>query len=201
MSMSTPLKRLALAGLVAGLTVGPAFAQAPTPSTNPPPAAQPSPNTTADSQPDPADVLGKLHHSNQMEIEAGKLAQQKGQAKGVKDFGKTLVKDHTEADKKVASVAKKLNVALPTAEPGMTHGKLEEARSLTGVAFDKAFTDAMVEDHKTDVEEATEARDKTTNPQLKKLLTEMLPTLQKHRDQAEKLNTAATKEVGAMPTK
>jgi putative membrane protein len=145
--------------------------------------------TTGD--PAPADVLTKLHHSNQMEIEAGKLAQEKGQSKGVKDYGKMLVKDHTAADKKVTSVAKQLKVELTAPSPEMKHDKLEKARSLSGAEFDKAFTEAMVEDHKTDVQEATEARDKTTNPQLKKLLTEVVPKLEKHQTQAEKLNTAA----------
>jgi putative membrane protein len=166
----------------------PAFAQTPSTST-PPPAAQPSPT----GEPVPAEVLTKLHHSNQMEIEAGKLAQEKGQSKAVKDFGKMLVKDHTAADKKVTSVAKQLKVELPTGAPEMKHEKLEKARALSGPEFDKAFTEAMVEDHKEDVEEATLARNKTPNPQLKKLLSELVPTLEKHRAEAEKLNTAAEK--------
>ena len=53
-----------------------------------------------------AEVLSKLHHSNQMEVAAGKLAQEKGQSKDVKAFGKTLVTDHSAADKKVMALAK-----------------------------------------------------------------------------------------------
>src|SRR5215213_1268077 len=62
----------------------------------------------ATSGPDPADVLSKLHHANQMEIEAGKLAQEKGSSKAVKAYGKTLVRDHSAADKKVLATAKQL---------------------------------------------------------------------------------------------
>jgi putative membrane protein len=186
------------------LMVGPAFAQPNTPTPTPPPtptpstANQPSPTaaepapTTGDEQ--PADVLAKLHHSNQAEIEAGKLAQEKGQSKGVKEYGKMLVKDHTAADKQVASVAKQLKVELPTGAPEMKHDKLEQARALSGPEFDKAFTEAMIEDHKNDIEEVTEARDKATDPKLKKLLSEMVPKLEKHRDKAEKLNAAANAE-------
>jgi len=192
--MNTPKTRpgfVTAAVAVFSLTVAPAFAQTPAPTPTPPPAAQPSPAAGTDSGPAPADVLTKLHHSNQMEIEAGKLAQEKGQSKAIKDFGKMLVRDHSATEKRINSVAKQLKVELPAAAPPMKHEKLEKARALTGAEFDKAFTEAMVEDHKTDVEEITLARDKTTVPQLKKLLTEIVPKLEKHRTQAEKLNAAA----------
>jgi putative membrane protein len=148
--------------------------------------------------PAPADVLMKLHHSNQMEIEAGKLAQEKGQSKAVKDFGKMLVKDHTAADKQVKSLAKQMKVELPTHPPDMKDSKLEKARTLTGAEFDKAFAQAMVEDHKDDIEDVAEARDKTTDPQLKKLLTGIVPTLEKHQASAQKL--VAQTESGAGTT-
>ena len=71
--------------------------------------------------PDTATVLGKLHHANQMEVAAGKLAEEKGQAKDVKSFGKTLVTDHTAADKKVMALAKAEKIELPApAKPTTT---------------------------------------------------------------------------------
>jgi predicted outer membrane protein len=45
----------------------------------------------------------------------------------------------------------------------------------------------MVDDHKKDIAEVTDARDSTTDPQLKKLLSDVLPTLQKHEDAAQKI--------------
>jgi putative membrane protein len=148
----------------------------------------------ADDGPDPADVLGKLHHANQMEIEAGKLAQEKGDSKQVKAYGKTLVKDHTAADKKVMATAKQLKVELPKDMPPMKDDKMEEAKAATGPDFDKKFAEAMLDDHKKDVEETSEARDKTTNPKLKKLLAGLVPTLEKHRDTAQKLVDGAEKK-------
>jgi putative membrane protein len=158
--------------------------------TAPATAGAPAAGAPTDSGPAPADVLSKLHHANQMEIEAGKLAQQKGHSKGVKDFGKQLVKDHTAANKKVASAAKQLKVELPTDAAPMKHDKLEQTRALTGPDFDRAFVTSMLEDHQQDVAEASDARDRTTNPTLKKLLTDLVPTLEKHRATAEKLASA-----------
>ena len=45
----------------------------------------------------------------------------------------------------------------------------------------------MVDDHKKDIAEVTEARNNTTDDQLKTLLSDILPTLQKHEDAAQKI--------------
>jgi putative membrane protein len=132
--------------------------------------------------PDTADVLGKLHQSNQKEIEMGKLAQKNGQSKDVKAYGKTLVKDHTTADKKVTSLAKKEKVKLTPASKE-DHADM----AAKGPDFDKKFTSAMLEDHKKDVAEVKSARDATKDEKLKGLLDDILPTLEKHEETAQKL--------------
>jgi putative membrane protein len=132
--------------------------------------------------PDTAEVLGKLHQSNQKEIEMGKLAQKNGQSKDVKAYGKTLVKDHTLADKKVTALAKKEKLTLtPAAKED--HSAMAEK----GPEFDKKFSAAMLEDHKKDVAEAKSARDATKDEQLKTLLDGIVPTLEKHEELAQKL--------------
>ena len=129
----------------------------------------------------PGAVLPKLHQSNQKEVEMGKLAQKNGQSKETKSFGAMLVKDHSDADKKVKALAKKEKVELEAAAPPM--GDMPAA----GADFDQKFAEAMLADHKKDIAEATDARDSTTDPKLKSLLTAMLPTLQKHADTAQKI--------------
>jgi putative membrane protein len=127
-----------------------------------------------------SDVLGKLHESNQKEIAMGKMAQKDGKSKEVTSYGKMLVKDHSAADKKVMALAKQEKIELPTPTP-------EKADMPMGAEFDAAFAKSMVEDHKKDIDEVTKARDNTTDEKLKKLLTDMLPTLQKHEDKAQKI--------------
>jgi putative membrane protein len=134
---------------------------------------------------DTAHVLGMVHRSNQTEIEMGKMAQDHGESKDVKAFGKALAKDHAAADKKIARLAKDEKIDLeantPAAEP---HADMTQA---TGAAFDDAFAKAMLADHRKDVAAVTAARDSTSDPKLKRLLTEILPVLQKHQDTAQKL--------------
>lgn len=134
--------------------------------------------------PSTAEVLGKLHRSNQHEVEMGKEAQKNGNTKAVKDFGKMLVKDHTDADKKVTALAKKEKIDLNANTPPM---KNEMASIPPGTEFDSKFAQAMLEDHKKDVADAKEARDTTDDAQLKKLLTATLPVLEKHQETAQKI--------------
>jgi|tagenome__1003787_1003787.scaffolds.fasta_scaffold20817190_1 putative membrane protein len=135
--------------------------------------------------PDTATVLGKLHQSDQKEIAAGKLAQKNGTSQQVKDYGKMLEKDHTAADKKVAALAKQEKIDLATATPaGSSH---EMSSMASDPMFDTKFAREMVDDHKKDIAEVTQARDATADAKLKKLLTELVPTLQKHEETAQKI--------------
>jgi hypothetical protein len=45
----------------------------------------------------------------------------------------------------------------------------------------------MLGDHKKDIADVTDARDTTSDPKLKKLLTDLVPTLQKHEETARKI--------------
>ena len=144
---------------------------------------------------DTATVLGKLHHSNQMEIAMGRLAIQKGQANGVTSFGTMLVHDHTAADQQVVALAvrEKIDLASVTPAVTMTGDKMAKLRTLKGMAFDKAFARAMLEDHTQDVDEARAAKDRTPDAALRVLLASTIPTLEQHRDIAQRLvDTLAT---------
>jgi putative membrane protein len=138
--------------------------------------------------PSTADVLGKLHNSNLTDIEAGKLAQDYGHSKATKDYGKMLVTDQTSADKQVMAIAKDEKIDLAASTPVVGSNRLADLTA--GPAFDRRFARSMVDDHKKLIAELTEARDKTTDAKLKKLLTAILPTLQKHESMAESLERA-----------
>jgi putative membrane protein len=135
--------------------------------------------------PTTTDVLGTLHESDQKEIQAGEIAQKNGKSKAVRDYGKMLVRDHTVADEKVAALAHKENVDLVAATPAP--GANEMGTMATGPDFDKKFAQEMLDDHRKDIASVSDARDNTKDPQLKKLLTDMLPTLEKHESAAEKI--------------
>lgn len=131
-------------------------------------------------------VLMKLNHSNQMEIAAGKLAQRKGRSKDVKTFGKTLVTDHSAADKKCMALAKDEKITLPKSQP-VPDEAMDKLKAAVAGDFDKMFAADMLEDHEKAIAEVKAARDVTTDGKLKALLNSLLPVLEGHRDTAQRL--------------
>lgn len=140
---------------------------------------------------DAADTLTKIHETDQKEIDMGKLAEKNGKAKDVINFGKMLVKDHSEADKKVMALAKKQKVDLGSV-PSTTVDN-EMSKMAEGGDFDKHFAQKMLDDHTKDIAELTSVHDRTTDEQLKKLIANLLPTLKKHQETAQKILDASKK--------
>src|SRR5215470_10339496 len=82
------------------------------------------------------------------EIQMGKLAQEKGNSPGVRDFGKTLVDDHTKAEQKAQDAARSAGLQ-PVGEPNKKQRDMYQKMSQkSGAAFDRAFIKDMVSDHK-----------------------------------------------------
>jgi putative membrane protein len=123
---------------------------------------------------------------NLAEVQMGQLAQQNGASQGVKDFGQMLVTDHGQANTKAQSVASALNVTPPT-EPNAKQKKdYDKMSKLNGAAFDKAFAQHMVADHKKDIA-AFQKETKSKNQTVAGFASETLPTLQKHLQTAQSL--------------
>ncbi len=142
--------------------------------------------------PPTAEVLGTLHQADQKEIQAGKIAEKNGQSRAVKDYGAMLVKDHTAADKKVADLATKENIDLRASTPAP--GANDMGTMASGPDFDKKFAQEMLDDHRKDLSSVTDAHNSTNDPQLKKLLGDMIPTLEKHETAAQKIIDAQAKK-------
>jgi predicted outer membrane protein len=72
-------------------------------------------------------LLMKIHKINQMEIQAGQLAQRNSSTAKVKTYGQRLVSDHQAADKKITALAQRLGVTFP--REGMdSAGKYDQGR-------------------------------------------------------------------------
>jgi len=141
-------------------------------------------------------VMAQMHHVNQDEIMMGKLAQTKGSTQAVKAYGQMLVRDHQSADKDMLAFAKKNGSTIPMYKPTdeadqkdmkdekdmMTHVK-----TLKGADFDKEFLSMMVTGHEKVLAKVDSAMGSIENADLKSMIENVKPTLQKHADQARDL--------------
>ncbi|HEY4651370.1 MAG TPA: DUF4142 domain-containing protein, partial [Pontibacter sp.] len=100
-----------------------------------------------DTQDDLSEFMTEAASGGMMEVELGNLAQQKGQSKEVKDFGRMMVTDHTKANEELKALAAQKNITLPTAMGEDHQEHVREVSKKTGADFDKAYMKLMVEDH------------------------------------------------------
>jgi putative membrane protein len=119
------------------------------------------------------------------EVDVGKLAQEKGQSQGVKDFGAMLIKDHSEHKAKAEEVASQIGVKPPTSSSMTEKATYAKLKLLSGTSFDTAFAKAMVKDHQQDIKEFQ--KETAKSDPAGKLAQETLPVLHKHLEAAQQL--------------
>lgn len=131
--------------------------------------------------------------ANQVDVDAGKLAEQKSRTKDVQEFARLMVTDHTAVNQSAGGLVKKLKVtpeANPTSESLQQGGdkNLATLKGLSGAAFDKAYVDHEVAYH----EAVIQALDTTLipgahNAELKALLVKVRPAFIAHLEHARQL--------------
>lgn len=142
--------------------------------------------------PNDAQIAHIVVTANTVDIDAGKLAESKATNAEVKQFGETMVKDHTAVNKQATDLAKKLGVkpednatSRSLAQGGRDN--LAHLRELKkGGDFDKAYIDHEVAYHQAVID----ALDKTLipnakNAELKDLLEKSRPAFVAHLDHAK----------------
>lgn len=169
--MIRPLKSALLAVLAAAVV--PAFAEGPS---------------------DPQ-IAAIVVTANQVDIDAGKLAQSRSKSAEVKKFAKLMVDDHSGVNKAATELVRKLKV---TPEPNDTSASLKKGgdenvaklKKLKGNAFDQAYVAHEVAYHQA----VLDALDQTLipsakNEELKALLVKVRPAFVAHLDHAKHLQS------------
>jgi putative membrane protein len=155
--------------------------------------------TPAAAGPTDAQIAHIVVTANQVDINAGKLAQSKATNKDVKAFAKQMVTDHTGVNKQATALVKKLKVKPednPTSKSLMSGGEdnLKKLKGLKGKDFDKAYVDNEVAYHQA----VLDAIDKTLvpnakNAELKGLIVKVQPAFVAHLEHAKKLQASLNK--------
>jgi putative membrane protein len=120
-----------------------------------------------------------------MEVQLGKVAAEKGSHQRVKDFGKRMQADHSKANEQLKKIAAKKGVDLPTEPSGEHKSTMDKLTKLSGAEFDREYMDAMVDDHKEDIEKFQTQADKGKDSDVKKFAGDNLPVLKKHLELAQ----------------
>jgi putative membrane protein len=137
--------------------------------------------------------------ANQVDIDAGQLAQKRAHSPQVREFAQRMVTDHSGVNKSATELVTRLHV---TPESNATSQELQQGgdqnlatlKSLKGVAFDRAYVDHEVAYHQA----VLDAVDGTLipsaqNADLKALLVKVRPAFVAHLEHAKTLQTTLGK--------
>jgi putative membrane protein len=134
-----------------------------------------------------AEIFSMLKSANQGEIDAGKLAESKATNPAVKAFARDMVTDHTTLLNQGNALAKKLNVTpQPAATDSIAAMNKQVAQTLQqepkGTKFDSAYVNNQVLGHQNTLDLVKRAQDQAQNAELKTLLQNAQPVIQRHLD-------------------
>jgi len=141
--------------------------------------------------PSDAQIASIVVTANQVDIDAGKLAESKGSNADIKAFGKQMVTDHSGVNKQAVALVTKLKVTPednPTSQSLKKGGEdnVKNLKTLSGAAFDRAYIEHEVAYH----QQVLDALDKTLipnaqNAELKSLLVTVRPAFVAHLEHAK----------------
>ncbi|MDB4999043.1 MAG: outer membrane protein-like protein [Mucilaginibacter sp.] len=139
---------------------------------------------------DDAKYAVEAANGGMLEVELGKLAQNKAISPAVMKFANMMVADHTKANNELKTLAASKKISLPTTLGEKFQKDYDDFSKMKREDFDKAYTDYMVKDHKEDIEEFKKEANDGKDPDLKAFANKHVPILEHHLLMAQQANDA-----------
>ncbi|MCX7513277.1 DUF4142 domain-containing protein [Frateuria sp. STR12] len=121
------------------------------------------------------------------EIRMGKIALDKSSSTQVKQLAQRIIADHTNANNQLMSIAARKQVTLPTEPMPMARQEADRLQALSGTAFDQAYADTMVKDHRKAIKMFGMQSQNASDSDLKQFASTTLPALKTHLQMAEQI--------------
>ena len=120
-----------------------------------------------------------------LQVQLGKIAQDKAQSQDVKDFGARMVTDHTGVNTALKQLADKKGIMVPDKLDAKHEKIVDKLSKLSGADFDKEYMKLMVKGHKSDVAAFKKASKDLKDPDLKDFAAKTLPAYEEHLKMAK----------------
>lgn len=117
------------------------------------------------------------------EVELGRLAESRGSSAQVRDFGRMMVQQHTQANSELMAIAQRMGLTPPTALPAPAQAAQMRLQAAQGQEFDRQYIEQQAAAH---LEQRTLfqfAANNAQNPELRSFAQKTLPVLERHIDQ------------------
>ena len=137
-----------------------------------------------------ANIVALLDEANMADSASGAYALKKATSPEVKQFAKMMMGEHHALRLQGQQLAKRLNVTpeMPSNDPLKPAAESEMTAlqgAAKGAAFDRTYIQQEIGVHKAVIDVATKAHDAAQNAELKKLIEQAKPVIEKHLNRAE----------------
>lgn len=152
--------------------------------------------TSGGSTPSDPQIVGIVTAADRIDIDAGRLALNKTKNDQVKQFAQQMIDDHTNLQKSVDELGKKLNVAPAESDTGkalntQAAAEMKKLRGLRGKDFDTEYINNEVAFHQQVLDAAGKVLiPSAQNAELKSALQDAAPLLQGHLQHAQQLQSS-----------
>ena len=114
-----------------------------------------------------------------MEVRMANIALKNAADPKVKAFAQQMVRDHGQANRELAAIARKAGIIIPTAIIPEMKAHIDMLKKLSGAAFDKQYMNMMVEDHEKTIELFKSGQDLNKHD-LAEFAKKTTPVIEKH---------------------
>ena len=126
--------------------------------------------------------------SNSAELSLGRMAQQKATNAQVKQFAQRMVTDHQSMQNEWRAVASQGGVTISGTVNPTYQQQVTRLNQLSGAEFDRAFMNAMVQNHQSAVNAFQSRGQNSSSTEVRTLVNKGLPTIQEHLRVARQLS-------------
>ena len=139
--------------------------------------------------PSTPEFIQKAAMSDMYEVQAGKLAAEKGQSDAVKQFGQQMVDAHTKTTDELMGIVKSKNIKVdvPTKLDSEHQKLIDDLNSASAKDFDKTYASQQVDAHQNAVKLFKKYAEDGDDPDVKQFAAKTLPAIEHHLDEAKKL--------------
>jgi putative membrane protein len=154
--------------------------------------AQPSGATS----PDDRKFVLEAAQGSLADVDLSRLATLRGSNDELKQFAQRVVDEHGKAVDELALLARQKGVSLPSALDTKQRQQRDRLAKLSGSAFDRAYIDTMVKDHRKEIATFKKQLERSKDLELKVWAGKTLPTVEERLHMAEDLAARTTGKAG-----
>lgn len=133
------------------------------------------------------------------EVEFAQLAGRVSKSTGVKEFAQRMVRDHQEANKRIATLARNADLPpIPALDPDHKV-VIDRLSKLQGATFDRAYIDSQIVDHQVMAQLLEYEIGSGQDKEVKGLAAELLPSILDHLQTADAVLAGLTTTVPKQP--